>query len=332
MIDTIYVESDVTLHPRTLEILQRYPRARVIEIDNYRSIFNRRRQNFRVQKARPALIIANKSSPRLHDVPVDQHIGAPHNYYFSHLLNCPFDCRYCFLQGMFSSANYVLFVNYEDFVDDIRAVCAGHLGIVHLFSGYDCDSLAMEPLTQFAAYFLDAVKSIENAVLELRTKSTQIRTLLSRPAHTHCVIAMSLSPDPIAANVEHGAPSLRERLNALRRLQDHGWPIGLRFDPLIAIPDHSAVYEQFFDQVFSQLSADSVHSVTVGELRLPRQFAKRMFRLYPDEPLFAAKYNDIDGTFVFSGENNSGLLDSTLNLLQRYIAQEKIFNQTASIN
>ena len=35
------------------------------------------------------------------------------------MLNCLYDCRYCFLQGMYRSANYVLYVNYEDFTKDI---------------------------------------------------------------------------------------------------------------------------------------------------------------------------------------------------------------------
>lgn len=327
MIDTIYIESRISAHHRTLGILRRYPRARVIKIDSYREIFNRRRQNFRVQKSHPALLIAEKLSPRLHAVPSNQHLGAAHNYYFSHLLNCPFDCRYCFLQGMFSSANYVLFVNYEDFVDEITAICSKHDGLVHLFSGYDCDSLAMEPLTQFAAHFVDAVRNIENAVLELRTKSTQIRSLLSRPAHERCVVAMSLAPDIVATKIEHGTPSLSERLNALRRLQDHGWPIGLRFDPLIPFPDCAAIYEQFFNRVFAELDGNLVHSVTVGEFRLPRQFAKRMFRLYPEESLFAAPYHDVDGTYVFTNTQQPTLLEFVLNSLHDHVAQEKVFNQ-----
>ena len=31
------------------------------------------------------------------------------------MYNCLFDCRYCFLQGMYNSSNFVIFVNYEDF-------------------------------------------------------------------------------------------------------------------------------------------------------------------------------------------------------------------------
>ena len=35
------------------------------------------------------------------------------------MYNCLYDCSYCFLQGLYSSADYVVFVNYEDFLEDI---------------------------------------------------------------------------------------------------------------------------------------------------------------------------------------------------------------------
>lgn len=38
------------------------------------------------------------------------------------MFNCIYDCRYCFLQGMYSSANYVIFVNFEDFDKEIEEV------------------------------------------------------------------------------------------------------------------------------------------------------------------------------------------------------------------
>jgi len=328
VIDTIYVETDVADHPRTRSILARYPKARVIECAGYQAVFNRRQQNFRVQKARPALILAQKKGQLLYPVPGSQNLGAPHNYYFSHLLNCPFDCRYCFLQGMFSSANYVLFVNYEDFVAEIADVCARHRGPVHIFSGYDCDSLALEPLTGFAAHFVETFSVINNAVLELRTKSIQVRSLLASPPHENCVVAMSLAPDIVTEHLEHGAPSLADRLRALRRLQEHGWQVGLRFDPMIPLRDNTREYDNFFSRVFAELDATSLHSVTYGTLRLPREFAKRMFKLYPDERLFAGPLIEVDGTFVFRDREND-ISGTARELLRRYVAAEKLFAQHA---
>ena len=87
--------------------------------------------------------------------PSEYSIGGDLNYYFSHMLNCIYDCRYCFLQGMYRSANYVLFVNYEEFYQQIKLICNSHADkSCHFFSGYDCDSLAMEPVTGFMQYLL----------------------------------------------------------------------------------------------------------------------------------------------------------------------------------
>ena len=91
------------------------------------------------------------------------------------MLNCVYDCRYCFLQGMFRSAHYVVFVNYDDFVSAIQGAAG-----TWFYSGYDCDSLALEPMTRFMQFFLPRIRHLDGAWLELRTKSTQIRTLLEQ--------------------------------------------------------------------------------------------------------------------------------------------------------
>ena len=81
------------------------------------------------------------------------------NYYFSHMLNCLYDCKYCFLQGMFNSANYLIFVNYEDFLVEIKKILSTKKKRVCFFSGYDCDSLALEKITSFLKNFLKNFKN-----------------------------------------------------------------------------------------------------------------------------------------------------------------------------
>ena len=155
-------------------IKARYSRLPLIPIERYGEIFNRKAQNFRVQKQAPALIIAKKQNNLVLPAPEQYGIGGKHNYYFSHMLNCVYDCRYCFLQGMYQSANYVLFINYEDFFSEIKLIKGKQAGC-HFFSGYDCDSLALEPVTGFAEESLKFFGAEPDALLELRTKSTQVR-------------------------------------------------------------------------------------------------------------------------------------------------------------
>ena len=112
MIQTIYIEHEVKDHP--LEILRRFPKAETISIERYGEVFNRKNQNFRLQKIKPALILARKHDGRVLTTPPDTaSVERPITTF--HLYNCVYDCRYCFLQGMYRSANYVLFVNYEEF-------------------------------------------------------------------------------------------------------------------------------------------------------------------------------------------------------------------------
>ena len=326
MIDTLYVESAIGKHPRVMTIRQRFSTARVIECERYGEVFNPKAQNFRLQKQKPALILAEKYNRFVLEAPIGYGIGATHNYYFSHMLNCLYDCRYCFLQGMYQSAHYLLFVNYEDYQQEIKQISAKNpTDAVHFFSGYDCDSLALEPVTGFADAFLPIFEDIPNAWLELRTKSTQIRSLLSKPPLPRCVVAFSLSPEEIADKVEDKAPTLKRRLEAMVKLQQQGWLIGLRFDPIIYTSDYQEQYRQMFAQVFACVDSRQLHSVSLGVFRLPEKYFKKVHKLYPEAKLFAGPVTNQKGMMSYQNDLEQEMLQFCTEQLLTYIPKEKFF-------
>lgn len=325
MIDTIYIEQAIAEHPRVLDILARFPKARRVECERYGHVFNPKAQNFRLQKQRPSLILARKHQNFISPAPLGYGIGAKHNYYFSHVLNCLYDCRYCFLQGMYQSAHYVLFVNYEDFQNDIIHTAAGHSEPVHFFSGYDGDSLALEPVSRFAESFIPVFETLPNALLELRTKSTQVRNLLNREPLNNIVVAFSLSPDVIARQVEAKAPSLKHRLNAIAKVQAHGWSVGLRFDPLIYQKDYQTLYAEFFQQVFNVVDVQRLHSVSLGAFRLPDAFFKKIHKLYPEEKMLAVSFASENGMTQYPKHIEQAMLGYCSTQLSNYIPQEIFF-------
>ena len=83
MIHTLYVEHEVLDHPRTQEILRRFSNIPRVDCDRYTEIFSLKNQNFRLQKIRPALILARKFGKRVLPTPAGYWIGGKHNYYFS---------------------------------------------------------------------------------------------------------------------------------------------------------------------------------------------------------------------------------------------------------
>src|SRR6266540_1760249 len=287
MFDLIYVEEAVRDHPAARRIRARFPRAAVVACSRFGEIFNRRGQNFRLQKKRPALILAEKHGNLVLEAPEGYGIGHRRNFYFSHLLNCPYDCRYCFLQGMYRSAHWVLFVNYQDFQEAIARKIDEEAGTLCFFTGYDCDSLALEPLSGFASAFLPFIESAGRATFEFRTKSVRIRPLLERPPLENCVVAFSFTPPAASRALEHGVPPIFRRLEAMARLEERGWRLGLRFDPLIYHQGFEDSYRAFFREVFGRIRPERLHSVSLGAFRLPVEMYGEMERLYPEEKLFA---------------------------------------------
>lgn len=338
MVDTIYIEQAVAEHSRTQQIVARYPKARQIFVEKYGEVFNPNNQNFRLQKNNPSLILAAKSQARIQATPAQYETGGGAHYYFSHMLNCVYDCRYCFLQGMYRSANYLVFVNYEDFIQDLIGLANQHKDNdkpTWFFSGYDCDSLAYEPVTRFAEQFVPAFSDVPNAVLELRTKSTQIRSLLNRPAQDNVVIAYSLSPQEVAQSVELGAPSLDKRVKALKELQRHGWRIGVRFDPVIWHQDYQTHYRTMLESVFGVLQADKIDSVTIGGFRLPKGFFKIMSKLHPEHWLFSGGLAECSGAqkgmVAYQEDIEQEALSFVESQTAKYIDKEKIYTYYNSV-
>jgi spore photoproduct lyase len=166
---------------------------------------------------------------------------------------------------------------------------------------------------------------LTNALLEVRTKSTQIRSLLATTPLDNCVIAYSLNPASIASAIEIKAPDPAGRLKALHKLQLHGWKIGLRFDPLIYHSGFKEDYRRFFFEVFSLLDRDMLHSVSLGTFRLPADYFRKILRDYPNERLFASPMDNEHGIQRYKDGLRQSLLNFCYTELLQYIPSDKLF-------
>ena len=321
----IYVEEGLLAHPRVERIIRRRgEKARVIPVAHYREVFNPKGQNFRRQKNHPALILAEKTGRRVLPTPPGFGIGGVDNFYFSTLLNCLYDCRYCFLQGMYQSAHDVLFVNYEDFQQEVSTLAAQHPG-AYFFTGYDSDSLAYEPVSQFVTEFYSFFASHSSVFFELRTKSTQIEALLSQAPLDNVIVAFSFTPALISQQLEHKVPSFERRIKVMRTLAQRGWKIGLRLDPLIYASDYKILYQELVHTIFKAISPLDVHSVSLGPLRFPQGMFKKLVHLYPEERLFAQPLVRDKKQYTYPKAIETQMRDTVLELLRPWVDSALIF-------
>ncbi len=326
----IYIEEEAFLYPRVEKLLTSYPNAEKIICHHYGEIFNLKNQNFRIQKEqKPALIIAVKKGKKVLPTPENFGIGEKNNnFYFSHMQNCLYDCRYCFLQGMYASANYLWFVNYEDFFLEIEEKIKFLVKEkIYFFSGYDCDSLAMENITNFASEFLPFFQNqSQNAILEFRTKSINIKEFLHREVIKNVLIAFSFTPEEISKKVEHKTATIRARIETMCKLSKLGWQVGIRLDPIIYHKNYQEQYQKLLVDLFKELDGNNLHSISIGALRFPKKMYEKISKLYKEEPLLSYKLEKRENMVSYSKEIEDETQDYITDLLKKYVDNKIIFS------
>ena len=322
MIKRLYVERSARDHPRAARIAQKTGLT-PIYCDSYREILNPKTQDFRLQKQSQALVLAQKQRTWVHEAQDGYRIAPGRHYYFSHLLNCPYDCRYCFLQGRYRSAHLVLFINYESFADAVGKRIRHSDPPAVFFTGYDSDSMALEPISGFVRFMLPVCARYQHALFEFRSKSTQIRTLLQQEPLPNCVVAFSLSPPSVRSATEPGVPSLEKQLSAMKKLGQHGWRLGVRFEPLLYWPECRSAYQDMFRRVFSTLEEKWLHSVTLSPFHLPASYFRRAARLLPERSLYVRPMERRGGLMICSHSQN--MLDWGRDALRSYLSEDKLY-------
>lgn len=324
----IYIEEEALQYPATRRILDYFKGKDTVfvPIGQYQEVFHRRHQSFAHQKQSPSLILAVKHGNLIYPgAKVCQSFGNAHFYYTSFIMNCPFDCEYCYLQGMYASAHIVIFVNLEDFFEQIRALLKQHP--VYLCISYDTDLLALERMTGFIQEYLDFAMQQETLTTELRTKSA---SRIVRPDHltseaaSRFILAYTLSPDYVAAHYEHHTAPLSARLKAAIAAHEAGFPLRLCFDPMLRFPGYEKIYTDFFSTVKDALAGIPILDASVGVFRISDAYLKQMRRHRPDSPVLSYPFETVNQVCHY-GAKSEAMIQLATDCLADWILREKIF-------
>ena len=320
----IYVEKSIQNHVCTQKILAKFPSAEVIEIGHYKDVFCRSRQNYPLQHCTQKLILAAKQGTMLYKgAPVCQNFGNLHFYYTSCVMNCIFDCAYCYLKGMYPSANIVVFVNIEDIFAEVECILKEHP--LYLCVSYDTDLLAMESITGYAKEWCAFVEKHENLKIEIRTKCVNPTFFRNIIPGTRVIYAFTLSPQAVIEAFEQDTPSLTERLSCAAEVVRVGCPVRLCFDPMIYVSDWKQHYEEMLRQVFCSIDMEKIVDVSVGTFRIAQDYLKNMRRQAPDSAVIWFPFQRENGYCHYPDDLMEQMECFLIERLEKKISREKIF-------
>lgn len=320
----IYVEKSVRNHSRTQEILAKFPSAEVIEINHYKDVFCRSRQSYVLQHRSQNLILAAKQGTLLYEgAPVCQSFGNQYFYYTSCMMNCIFDCEYCYLKGMYPSANIVVFVNLEDIFAEVEQMLRRHP--LYLCVSYDTDLLALEQIIGYAKEWCDFTEKHENLKIEIRTKCANKSYFQSVKPISNVIYAFTLSPQAVIDDYEHYTPPLSERLKCVSELIRTGCSVRLCFDPMIYLPEWKRHYAEMLEQVFDSVDLEKIIDVSVGTFRVSQDYLKKMRKQEPDSAVVWFPFQNENGFYHYPNELMEQMECFLAERLEKKISKEKIF-------
>ena len=320
----IYIEKPVRNHARTQKILAKFPSAEIIEISHYKDVFCRSRQNHQLQHCTQKLILAARQGALLYEgAPVCQSFGNQYFYYISCTMNCIFDCEYCYLKGMYPSANIVVFVNLEDFFTEVEQVLENHP--LYLCVSYDTDLLALEQIIGYAQEWCAFAAKHENLKIEIRTKCADKSYVQSVNPIPGVIYAFTLSPQAVIEAFEHYTPSLTERLSCAAELIRAGCPVRLCFDPMIYMPDWKQHYEEMLEQVHRAIDMEKIVDISVGTFRISQDYLKNMRRQEPDSAVIWFPFQMENGYCHYPNDLMEQMEFFLTERLEEHIPREKIF-------
>lgn len=182
--------------------------------------------------------------------------------------NCPLDCSYCILQAYLNQPSLRVFVNLEEELPKLASLLDAEPDkIFRVGTGEFMDSLALDPWVKWTDVLVPFFSQRKNAVLELKTKTDCIEGLLSSGFRKGIVVSWSLNSPSVSAGEEHGAPSIRRRLQAARTCQEEGFAVGFHFDPLIQYPGWKEGYLRTLDMLDQYVLPGGVIWMSLGCMR-----------------------------------------------------------------
>jgi spore photoproduct lyase len=267
----VYVEKRIVNHPVTKRILLKLSHLSPIIFNNLaelvRSDCSLELQHNAIEKP---LVLAHQKGDFLKRCPGTQNYICCGYQILNLVNNCEINCSYCILQGYLNSPYIIVYVNIEDLFEELT----GKLNkqshkIFRIGTGELADSLSTDHLTGYSSRFVSFFVDKKNAIIELKTKSTQIENFINLEHNGRTVVAWSLNTPKIISTEESSAPTLELRLAAAERIQQAGFKLAFHFDPMIYYDNWEQDYQFVVNKIIEKIKPENITWISLGALRYP---------------------------------------------------------------
>ena len=287
-IEQIYLDEKAEKDRVSQDILNALPHVPVEIVENKKKLIKQSlSMSDPIGIGKKRLFITRFYGRRLKPCPGTSHHICCGYYVINPITNCPMDCSYCVLQGYLNNPFLTLYSNWDELLQEIKIFLSQP---VHPFprlgTGELSDSLALESIFPISQSLIPFFAEKEKGILELKTKSANVEPVLHLNHRGKTVISWSLNPPRIIEKEERGTAPLKERIDAARRCQEKGYPLGFHFDPIIDHEGWEKGYQDTIHHLFKQIDPQRVVWVSLGGFRYPPKLKAIAGERFPKTRIF----------------------------------------------
>lgn len=247
----IYFEKNIENYTLGKELLEKYKDVPKIEIENHNNIEEmRKKQNSEFLQMKRNLIIGTRKTHKF----VENHKVSDYLVPYTSS-GCMASCMYCYLVCNYNKCAYLrLFVNREQMLDKIIKTAEKSQKELVFEIGSNSDLILENTITNNLVWTIENFKNVEKGKLTFPTKFSYVDDLLPLEHKQKIIIRMSVNPEYIINNVEFGTSRLKNRVEAINKLVDADYKVGILIAPVIFVENWEKIYHELIIYLRENLS------------------------------------------------------------------------------
>ena len=311
----IYIEEKAASSAIAKRFKQQFPKAKCINIPLLKEFIKNKRFNLLdYNKRTDNLFVVNERFDFFKPCPCTAKAISCGYHIFNLGMGCIYECTYCYLQEYANSPGIIIPANIDEFFSKFKQ----HKNNLRLGTGEFTDSLALDHITEFSPQLINFFRQHPQTIFEFKTKSNNIKNLLSVKSCKNVVIGFSLNPQIIINKNEFYSTSLLERLETAERCISAGFDVGFHFDPIICYTNWEKDYKQVVNMLFDKIPHKSIRWISLGTLRFSRKLKKIIENRFPQNDILDGELTlGFDGKMRYSDEIRIDIYKKMINFIKK---------------
>ena len=247
----IYFEKEILNYPLGKELMNKYKEIPKVEIENHNNIEEmRKKENKEFPYMKENLIIGVRKTHKF--VPNHKTSDFLVPYTSS---GCTASCMYCYLVCNYNKCAYLrLFVNREQMMEKIIKTAEKSEKELTFEIGSNSDLILENTITNNLPWTIENFKDTGKGKLTFPTKFDMVDDILGLDHKGKVTIRMSVNPEEIINKVEFGTSRLKGRIEAINKLKEAGYNVGILIAPVILVDNWKELYLELIQRLSKELT------------------------------------------------------------------------------